>query len=151
MSFFDYLSCNFHYAIIKKCSENRCTLKIGIFKEFIILKGELLADNEKASDCVFIINLQEKYHIAIAELKKSVRSTENLEEKLKNTTMIIKSIIRNYKGSRLEVKFYHFVISFKWPHNCVFQHLKSTKIRIEGKQHHIIPKKCGFSLSEIIC
>ena len=135
------------HAVIARCSERDCKLKLDGLSNYVVLKGEKICRDHKICDCIIYIK---KDHIIICmvELKSKTVDSSEVEEKLTNGSVIALDILGRYDEC-MKVKFYHLVLSKRW-RTSEYRVLTSRKIIVRGKKYDIIPKRCGVSLSEVV-
>lgn len=146
MSVIDIIRNNFTDAIIARCSEKGCKLRLNGVGNHIILKGEMICQDRSVCDCIIFT---EGIIIGIVELKSKTAHSSEVEKKLTNGSEIALNILERYSDNDMKFKFYHLVLAKKW-HTSEYKVITSKKIVVKGKKYNIIPKKCGISFSTVI-
>lgn len=145
MPVIDCIKDNFTNAIIPRCSEMGCMLKLNGLSNHIVLKGETICQNRRICDCIIFT---EGIIIGIVELKSRTVHSSEIEEKLTNGSEIALNILDECNND-MKFEFYHLVLAKKW-HSSEYKVITSRKIVVRGKRYHVIPKRCGISFSAII-
>jgi len=146
MSILESIENNFTYAIIKRCSETGCELRLNNLTRYIVLKGENICRDEKICDCIIFL---EDILIALVELKSRTAKAGSVVEKLTNGSLVAINILESYLDKTIRLNFYHIVLCKRW-RVSEYRVITSRKISIRGKTYDIIAKRCGVSLSELI-
>jgi|Deesub1362B_J571_1020462.scaffolds.fasta_scaffold00956_7 hypothetical protein len=149
MDFVDCISNNFNNAIIKRCSESRCRLRLDGLNCYIILKGEKVCRNKKICDCIIFTEENNIHIIGVVELKSKTVHANKVKEKLEEGSKIALDVLKECVKMPNSLDFYHIVLAKRWS-TSEFRMITSLKIWINGKRYDIIPKKCGTSLAELI-
>ncbi len=147
MSIVSCIKKRFAYAVIKKCSESNCQLKLNGLSNYIVLKGEKICNDRKICDCIIF---KENHHIIIAviELKsKNIRASE-IREKLTNGREKGLMVLEKCNDNDT-IDFFHIVL-YKNIRVPEYRVIAAEKIMINGKRHPVILKKCGESFSKLI-
>ncbi len=131
-------------AVMKKCEEQKCTLKTNRLADCLILKGEKIHRKQKMADCIIFVR-KNRIIIGIAELKSRTVHAKEIREKLKNSAMSVLSIL----GEKKDQTFYFLVLAKRWK-SSETKVIQKTKLDIMGKKHLILTKKCGTDFSEIL-
>jgi len=148
MSVIECIKSNFINAIIARCSEMGCRLKLDGLSNYVILKGERIYQDRRICDCI-IFTRDDCIIIGIVELKSKTAHSSEIEEKLTNGSLIALDILERCRDNRAKFEFYHLVLCKSW---CSSEYMViiSRKIIVRGKKYEIIPKRCGVSFSEVI-
>ena len=96
MAIINCIKNNYTNAIISRCFEMGCELKLDGFNEYVILKGEKIRRNMKISDCIIFI--KDNFIIAIIELKSRTIHASEIVSKLTNASKIALNILKECKG-----------------------------------------------------
>ena len=135
-------------AIISRCYEMGCRLKLNGLNNYIILKGEKMCIDRKICDCIIFIS--ENYiTVGIVELKSKTVHASEIVEKLTNGLKIALNILNECNGNCILNEFY-LIVLHKSIHISEYQKIIRSRIELEGKKYNIIPKKCGTSFSALI-
>jgi len=145
MSIINCIEHNFKNAIIPKCSEHGCSLKLDDLSNYVVLKGENVCKSQPICDC--IIFLENTNIIGIIELKSKTAHSSEIEAKLTNGSKIALEILKMCND--IKCKFYHIVLAKRW-RSSEYRVITQKKIKIEGKKYNIIPKRCGTYFSAVI-
>jgi len=146
MSVIDCIKNNFTNAIIPRCSERSCRLKLNSLSNYVVLKGERICQDRRICDCIIFTR---EIIIGIVELKSKTAHSSEIEEKLTNGSEIALNILESCSNNGIKFEFYHLVLAKKW-HSSEYKVITSRKIVVRGKRYHVIPKRCGISFSAII-
>ncbi len=145
----DCIRSNHTNAIIRRCSEKGCSLKLDGLGNRIVLKGEIIYEDRKICDCIIFAG-DNCIIIGIVELKSKTIHSSEIREKLENGSEIALDILEKCSSNRVKFEFYHVVLSKGWrsaEHKIIS---RRNKIKVRGKRYDIIPKRCGVSFSMII-
>ena len=142
----DCIKNNFTNAIISRCSEIGCRLRLNGLSKCVVLKGERICQDRKICDCIIFT---EGTIIGIVELKSRTTHSHEIVEKLTNGSEIALNILDECSNNDMKFEFYHLVLAKKW-HSSEYKVITSRKIVVRGKRYHVIPKRCGISFSAII-
>ncbi len=139
-----------HYddALIAKCSERNCKLRLDGLENYLILKGERICQDQKICDCI-IFKANDHFIVGIIELKSRVSHANEIIRKLENTSDIALEILENVGCHRINYQLFHLVLSKRWP-PPEYRVITQRKIIVRGKQYRIIPKRCGKSFAVIM-
>ena len=146
MQVIDCIKDNFTNAIIPRCSEMGCMLKLNGLSNHVVLKGEIICQDRRICDCIIFT---EGIIIGIVELKSRTAHSSEIEEKLTNGSEIALNILDKCSNNDMKFEFYHLVLAKKW-HSSEYKVITNRKIVVRGKRYHVIPKRCGISFSAII-
>lgn len=144
----DCVKSKFTNAIITRCSEMGCRLKLDGLSNYVILKGERICQDRRICDCIIFIR-DDSIIIGIVELKSKTAHSSEIEEKLTNGSLIALKILERCCDNSVKFEFYHLVLSKSW-YSSEYMVIISRKIRVRGKKYEIIPKRCGVSFSKVI-
>ena len=148
MSVINCIESDFINAIIARCSEKGCSLRLNGLSNHVVLKGERICKDRRICDCI-IFTRDNCIIIGVVELKsKTIHSTE-IVEKLTNGSEIALGILEECSDNDMKFEFYHLVLSKRMPPS-EFRVITSEKIIVRGKRYDIVPKKCGISFSALI-
>ena len=143
----DRIKSNFAKAIVKGCSESGCTLELADLGKHVVLKGEKIHADRKMCDCIiFVVN--DSVIIGIVELKsKTVHSSEVIK-KLANSSEVALNVLEKCTDNHADSRLYHIVLCKRWK----IVELKNMKkgLKVRGKDHNIITKRCGVPFSTVI-
>lgn len=135
------------HAVISRCCEQNCLLRMTGICEFLVLKGEELS-RSRVCDCI-IFYRRGSYGVALVELKSSYSHAGPIAEKFTNTLKIVRKIAKNIS---LDVRSQHLVLLSKnHPNPIANDLLRGVKINSNGSMHRIRLNRCGDSLLSIIC
>ena len=143
----DCIKDNFANAIISRCSEESCELKLNNLSNYVVLKGEGICTDRRMCDCI-IFTEGICIIIGIVELKGKTAHANEIVEKLANASEIALDILENC-SENLKYEFYHLVLCKRW-RTSEYMVITNRKIRVRGKRYDIIPKSCGVSFSAVI-
>jgi len=146
MPVINYIKSNFADAVIPRCSEMGCKLRLNGLSNYVVLKGESLCKDRRICDCIIFTG---GIIIGIAELKSKTAHSSEIEEKLTNGLEIALNILEECRDNDIKFEFYHLVLAKKW-HSSEYKVLTRKKIVVKGKRYDIIPKRCEISFSEVI-
>lgn len=139
---------NFTNAIIARCSERGCGLRLNGLNKHVVLKGETLCKDRRICDCI-IFTRDNCIIIGIVELKSKTIHPSEIVEKLTNGSGIALDILEKCSDNHMKLEFYHLVLCKRW-HSSEYRVIISKKIIVTGKRYDIIPKRCGSSFSKLI-
>ncbi len=139
---------NFTNAIIARCSEMGCRLRLNGLSNYVILKGERICEDRRICDCI-IFTRDNCMIIGIVELKSKTIHSNQIIEKLTNGSKIALDILEECSDNGMNFEFYHLVLCKRW-HSSEYRVIISKKIIVGGKRYDIIPKRCGVSFSAVI-
>ena len=146
MSVIDRIRNNFTNAIIHRCSEMGCRLRLNGLSNRVVLKGERICQDRRICDCIIFTG---SIIIGIVELKSKTANSSEIEEKLTNGSEIALNILERCCDNDIKFEFYHIVLAKKW-RSSEYKAINSRKIVVRGKRYDIIPKRCGVSFAAII-
>jgi hypothetical protein len=139
---------DYAHALRDRCSERRCTLRLDHLSDHIVLKGEEICEDRKMCDSiVFVVN--SSVTIGIVELKSKTIHTSEVADKLANSSEIALDIFKKHGDRRTKSEFLHILL-YKALDGSESRKLRDRKIKVEGREHDIIPERCGSSFSKII-
>jgi len=138
----------FTNAVIARCREMGCELKLNGLSNYVILKGERICGDRRICDCI-IFTRDNCIIIGIVELKSKTIHSSEIIEKLTNGSEIALDILEECSDNRMKFEFYHLVLCKSW-HSSEYKVITSRKIIVKGKRHDILPKRCGVLFSEVI-
>lgn len=139
---------NYPNAIIPRCYEMGCHLRLNGLNNYVILKGERMCKDRKICDCI-IFTSDNYIIIGIVELKSKTVHSSEIIEKLTNGLKIALDILEECNDKCMMYEFYPIVLCKSW-HTSEYRIIIKGKIKIKGKRYNIIPKKCGISFSTVI-
>lgn len=146
MSAIDCIKNNFTNAIIPRCSEMGCRLRLNGLSNRVVLKGERICQDRRICDCIIFTGC---IIIGIVELKSKTAHSSEIVEKLTNGTEIALDILEMCCDNDMKFEFHHLVLAKKW-HSSEYKVITSKRIVVRGKRYDIIPKRCGISFSAVI-
>ena len=140
----------YSYAIIEKCSESDCSLRIDneIEDKIVILKGEKIVQSYRICDCLIFIIKEETLIIAIVELKRKSINVSVIREKFENTIDLLNDIVNNLNLRRPK-KFFPILL-YEDMRGSEFVMLKNLKLHFACKTHSLIIENCGTNLLKIM-
>jgi len=138
----------FDYAVMSRCQEAGCELKLSNLTNYIVLKGELLYKDKKMADCIIFVKCDSKIAVGIIELKSKTVHVKEVIEKLTNSLEVTLKILEDL-SCNFQYSIYLIVLSKKWDHS-EYRIITSKKIKLHGKSYLILPKKCNDSFSLIL-
>ena len=128
------------------CSDEGCKLNLAGCRNYVILKGELINSSIAICDCmIFFANAA--FTVAIIELRSKSIDVEKIKKKMENGTSEAKKILDQCGIKDFEL---YLILLAKGYSGSVIQRIKGTKIKIEGKTHRIIAKRCGNKFTDIV-
>ena len=134
-------------AIVPSCCEEGCKLNTAGMQNTVILDEDLLSTEIRA-DCL-IFNLGLDLNIGVCELKSKSLDVCKIQEKLTNSTDRALEICRSqFPGIPHHV--IPILLTKGYKNYSAYTRLTATKIKIEGKKHRIMLKRCGYKFSKII-
>ncbi len=136
-------------AVVNKCEEKGCNLRLNNLTNFTILKGEKICTDCKVCDCLIFIGSSCRI-VSLVELKSKKPDASEVVEKLTNGSDAALNILKEYTSNGLAWKFYHIMLSKSIGSPSELKVLKRNKIKVVGKKHLIIRGRCKDSLSAII-
>jgi hypothetical protein len=148
MSVIDRIKNNIINAIINRCSEKGCRLRLDGLNNYVVLKGERICLDRKICDCI-IFTENDYIIIGIVELKGKTEHSSEIIEKLTNGSLTALDILERCSDDRVKFEFYHLVLCKSW-HPSEYRVIVSRKIIVRGKKYDIIPKRCGVSFFAVI-
>lgn len=140
--------------ILSKCSEKNCNLK-DITREFIILDGDNIKDNqEKSVDCIIIDsrkNIDDAYRVILCELTSSSKKIDDAREKFENSGKLIVNIMKDINMPIYKIDCLLLGKIVKNGQTIPKKYLtKPVKINGYSNKNTIInQQKCGFSINEL--
>lgn len=150
MSIIDCIKDNYCDAVVSRCAEKECKLRLIGLDNYVILKGEKICKYRKICDHIIFIG-NDLISIIVVEFKsRNVRPSE-IEEKLINCSIAAVDILEKRVGvdSLPKFEFYHLVVVRNWrPHE--YRKIVNTKLTIRGKRYDIIPKARNVSLFDLL-
>lgn len=144
----DGIKRDFAHALRARCSENRCTLGLAGLRERVILKGDDIHQDRKMCDCIVSI-VDDSIIVGIVELKSKTVHASEIMDKLANSSEVALKIIEKYAANHIKPEFHHLVLSLSQPRGIELKKIKKG-IRVRGKKHEIISRRCGTSFSDVI-
>ena len=128
------------------CCNERCKIRIGHKHNFVMLKGELLAQiqSEKMCDCIIF---QDNRKIAIIELKSSSLDAGKIVDKFKNSGKKSMSIAISFDRTS-DFELYFILLAKNYSDYFAHDRLRRSKLKINGKTYRILFGKCGCKLND---
>lgn len=148
MSVIDCIKGNFTDAIVARCSERGCKLRLSGLGNHVVLKGERVCKDRRICDCI-IFTRDSYVIIGIVELKSKTIHSGEIVEKLTNGSEIALDVLRECSDNCPTFDFYHIILCKSW-HPSEYRVIVSRKIIVRGKRYDIIPRRCGVSFSALI-
>ena len=143
----DKLRSEYADAMVCRCREHKCTIKVDVSEPHPIFKGENITTRGPVCDCI-IFNRPGRITISLIELKSSSIDAEQIRSKFERSgSVALKMLKSTHIGTRptlicvLAAKSYR-----QWIQH---ERLKNIKIRIDQKEYPIRLFQCGESLKEI--
>ncbi|MGB9760082.1 MAG: hypothetical protein ACP5KW_09725 [Thermoproteota archaeon] len=147
MSVITCIKNKFSEAVVKNCSELGCEIKLSKLRNFVVLKGEKLCQNQKICDCIIF---NEDYQVVgIIELKSKTAHHTEILEKLINGSKVVSKLLEECNTKNIVFNFYYIVLCKKW-NTSEYKVITSKKVNFKGKSYNIIAKNCGTSLLDIL-
>ena len=137
----------FAFAKIHCCNE-RCNIRVNVGKNFVILKGEMIAGTPAEKMCDCIIFLDDK-KIVLVELKSRVLEPSKISEKFIKSAEKSISIATSFdrKGT---FRLFLILLAKSYSDNSAYDRLRRSKLKIHGKKYHIRFGRCGCSLDSFV-
>ena len=141
--------------ILSKCRENKCSLRDINQKDYLIIDGDRLKENddEKSVDCIIIDlnqNPQGKYRVILCELSAGRKTISDTQEKFKSSGKLIIETMNEFNETIFRID---CLLVGRLKHNGknIGEKALTPPIRIDGyvKPAHIRLEKCGFSIKEL--
>ena len=132
MPVIDCIKGNFTNAIIARCSDMGCRLRLNGLSNHVVLKGERICKDRRICDCI-IFTRDNCIIIGIAELKSKTAHSSEIVEKLTNGSEIALDILEECSDNRMEFEFYHLVLCKRW-RPSEYKVIINKKIIIRGKK-----------------
>lgn len=136
-------------AVIRKCEEQGCKLRLNGFKEILLLKGEKINNDKKMCDCIIFIEEEIYSGSSIVELKSKTVHVNEVIQKLSNSAETALNLWKECSKKINKFELYPIVLAKKW-RNSEYKTLTSKKISVGGKKYYIVPGKCGSSLLDLL-
>lgn len=129
------------------CCDEQCSLRVDTGKNHVILKGELLTQNqpEKICDCIIF---QDDKKIIIVELKSNSIHAGDIKTKFTNSGQKAISMANALESGSFSL--FMILLTKSYKNYVAHDRIRRTKINIYGKKYLILPKKCGASLKAIL-
>jgi len=92
---------NYNNAVVTRCSEKGCELRLDGLKNYVVLKGEVICHDRKICDYI-IFKINSSIIIGIVELKSKTAHPGEIEEKLTNGSKMALNILtecNNYRDT----------------------------------------------------
>jgi hypothetical protein len=138
----------FNHAVIKTCSDAGCTLKLSGLKDYIVLKGEVVYQNQPVCDCIIFVE-HKKLLAGVVELKSKTVDVSKVRLQLANGLKIVFKAFNKCGIEPEQFKCFVVVLAKKW-RKSEYNVIKSKKVEFQGRKYYILPKRCGVSFAEII-
>ena len=142
----DKLRLEYADAIVCKCKEHKCTIKVDVSGPHLIFKGENITKGP-VCDCI-VFNRPDRITVSLIELKSSSIDAERIRSKFERSgNVALKMLKSTHMGTRptlicvLAAKSYGRYLQH--------EHLKKIRIRINQKKYPIRLYQCRDSLKEI--
>jgi len=135
-------------AVIPRCHEMGCHLRLNGSNNYVILKGERMCKDRKICDCI-IFTSDNYIIVGIIELKSKTVHSSEIIVKLTNGLKIALDILKECNDNCMMYEFYPIVLCKSW-HTSEYRIIIKRKIKIKGKRYNILPKKCGITFSTVI-
>lgn len=126
-------------ARIPRCMEHDCGPSLRSLKRFVILKGELLAEGRRMSDCI-IFGAGGGHVIGIIELKSRHVRASAIRCKLLNSLREASSIRDRHMDPRTPI---YLIVMTKGIHPIDYQHLLAP-IKFGGSTYGVFPRGCRY-------
>lgn len=139
---------NYNHAVVTRCSEKGCELKLDSLKNYVVLKGEVICQGQKICDYI-IFKINNSIIIGIVELKSRTAHPGEIEEKLTNGSITALNILTKCNNSSTKYKLYFLVLCKRF-NSSGFRALTNRKITVGGKKYNLILKRCGVAFSDVI-
>jgi len=148
MSGLESIRREFAYAVVRRCTEQGCTLKLAGLSDYVVLKGEKLHQDRKMPDCI-IFEMNGKVVVGIVELKSRTVHVNDVVEKLENGCRSALKILqvrlkRSTKPTLL------LLVLCKAIHSSEFRLLTSRRIKAGERRLMIQVKDCGFAFASLL-
>lgn len=148
MQILNWIKSKYNSAVVTRCSEKGCELKLNGLRSCVALKGEVICQDRKICDYI-IFKINNTIIIGIVELKSKTAHPGEIEEKLTNGSKIALNILTECNNSSAKYKFY-FLVLHKGLGSSGFRALSNRKITVEGKRCNLVLKRCGVAFSDVI-
>lgn len=132
-------------SIVKKCSEQSCSLNMRGIPHRIIVKGEKASIN-KICDCIIFLETDEQIKLCLIELKSKNLHVDAIPEKFRNGAHIAFHI---FEECNIDTPHPLFLVLHKSARVPEYRNLSSKRVYINGKREPIRIKRCGSSLSKL--
>lgn len=145
----DNIRTRFSDAVVTRCSEKGCVLRLDDLGNYVALKGEQLR-KDLMRMCDYIIFIMERcIIIGVVELKSGKPDTDVVVQQLNNGKEIALDILDKCADYNTKPEFYLLVLSGGW-NPSQFKMLQRKKIEIRGKGYEIITRRCGAKFSDVL-
>ncbi len=141
---------DFAHAVVKRCEDKGCILKLDKLENYVVLKGELIRQQKDEKMCDNIIfKLNKQIIVSVVELKGKGPSLSKIKKQLEEGRNTALDILRKYNVNVAASRFYFIALATSWAATQLKKgHQKEKKepyVEVAGKRYNIIRKKCGIS------
>jgi len=138
------------HAVVPRCADQGCEMKLDGLRERVVLKGEQLAGNRfKMCDNIVVAELPPKLILAAVELKSNTTPAGAIIEKLDNGAREAAAMLSECGQSSSGVSFYPIALAKSW-HSADLRKLARSRVSFNGRPYPISLKRCGTQLNQII-
>ena len=131
-------------AVVRRCADKGCTLRLENLTRHLIIKGERICER-KICDCIIFVELD---HVAIVELKGKTARRGQVKEKLINGADSALEILGRC-NVRTSPNLCFVVLCKAW-RISEYREITSIRVRIRGTKYSILAKRCGVRLAQLL-
>lgn len=150
MTFKNFIIDNYKNALVNKCKESNCLLRLDGLNNYFILKGEKICSNYRVCDCIIFIIKNNLFIVGLVELKSKTIHADEIREKLINCSKIASDILGKIGYKQFNLKFIHIVLFKGGISKSEYKVLTKNRLKINGIKHNIVLKKCGVKFIDLI-
>jgi hypothetical protein len=150
MTLCDRMRSHWARAVVTRCEDQGCEMRLDGIKEHVVLKGEQLSrDRFKMCDNLVFAEIPPKVIVGAVELKSNTTPVGEIIEKLDNGAREAAAMLSRCGQSSSGVSFYPIALAKSW-HSADVRKLARSRVRFNGRPYPISSKRCGTHLSQII-
>lgn len=137
----------YKHAIVSSCRRDGCKLDTAGMTNTVILDEDLLSIETRADYLIF--SLKYDLNIGVCEMKSKSLNVHKIQEQLDNSAKRA-LVICNSQFPKIHCHIIPILLAKHYKNYSAYTRLSACKIRIKGKERHIVLKKCGAKFSKII-